>query len=66
MTGLLAAVLSLLLVKCTKWGPTMLVVSEERGWGVHLGDLLLLPLWALVAALWWAVRPQASARVRLR
>lgn len=37
-------------VKGTAVGPVVLVVSEQRGWGVHVGDAAaLLPL---AAAAW--------------
>lgn len=33
------------IVKFTKIGPTILTISAEQGWGVHVGDaLVLIPL----------------------
>lgn len=48
------------IVKGTSWGPVVYVVNEERGWGVHTGDALVLAP-ALVAAL---VTWRLAARTR--
>lgn len=48
---LLAAVAAFALVKGTRIGPVVLVVSETHGWGVHAGDALAL----LPASVAWAV-----------
>ena len=34
-------------VKHTWWGPVVLTLSEERGWGIHTGDAAALPGLAL-------------------
>jgi hypothetical protein len=35
---------SLVLVKLTKIGPIIYTISLERGWGIHTGDLLVIPI----------------------
>lgn len=48
---LLALAVAVFIVKGTSIGRVLLVVSEKRGYGVHVGDsLAIIPL--LVAALW--------------
>jgi hypothetical protein len=37
-----ALVVSLALVKLTKIGPVIFVISAEHSWGVHSGDLLVV------------------------
>lgn len=51
-----ASLFALAWVKLTRLGPVVAVMSEERGWGVHSGDLLgLVPLG--LTALWaWKVK----------
>lgn len=38
----IAATLMFLIVKGTKIGPTIFVISSEHGWGIHVGDALIL------------------------
>ncbi len=42
LAWVVVAVVTFLLVKVVKIGPTIFVLSEERGWGVHSGDFLFL------------------------
>jgi hypothetical protein len=59
VVGVILSVFAYLLVRgqYIQEGPVVLLVSEERGWGVHRGDILIAGGWLIgmiaIATLVW-------------